>query len=54
MITVLAHHLSGPIAAAFALPPLLVVAGAVLLIRRHEPSDDVEFDWADEQDPAER
>lgn len=54
MITVLAHHLSGPIAAAFALPPLLVVGGVVLWVRRREPGDDVEFDWADEQESAER
>jgi hypothetical protein len=50
VITVLAHHLSGPIAAAFALPPLLVVGGVVLWVRRREPGDDVEFDWADDQD----
>jgi hypothetical protein len=50
IVTVLAHHLSGPLALAFALPPILVVAGAVVLLRRREPGEDEEFDWADDED----
>lgn len=56
MTPVLAHHLEGAIAAAFALPPLLLVAGAVLWLRRREPTEEQEFDWAvdDEDAPDER
>jgi hypothetical protein len=50
---VLAHHLDGAMAAAFALPPLLLVVGAVLWLRRREPGDDHEFDWAVDDDPPE-
>ncbi|MEV4422928.1 hypothetical protein AB0L40_23555 [Patulibacter sp. NPDC049589] len=49
-VVVLAHHLSGPMALAFAGPPILVVAGAVLWLRRHEPDTDEEFEWADDDD----
>lgn len=52
MNLVLAHHLEGAIAAAFALPPLLLVAGAVLWLRRREPTEEQEFDWAVDDDPA--
>jgi hypothetical protein len=47
-LVVLAHHLSGPLALAFAAPPILVVAGAVLWLRRREPEADEEFEWADD------
>lgn len=50
MTLVVAHHLDGALAAAFALPPLLLVAGAVLWLRRREPADEQEFDWT-EDDP---
>jgi hypothetical protein len=46
-VMVLAHHLSGAIALAFALPPILVVAGAVVVLRRREPDADETFAWAD-------
>ncbi|WP_320671334.1 hypothetical protein [Patulibacter defluvii] len=49
MVTVLAHHLSGPLALAFALPPILVVGGAVLFLRRRAGDEDEEFDWADDE-----
>jgi hypothetical protein len=49
-LVVLAHHLSGPLALAFAAPPILVVAGAVLWLRRREPEADEEFEWADDDD----
>jgi hypothetical protein len=49
-LVVLAHHLSGPVALAFALPPLLVVGGAVLWLRRREPGEDEEFDWTADDD----
>lgn len=53
MTFVVAHHLEGAIAAAFALPPLLLVAGAVLWLRRREPTEEQEFDWAvDDEDGA--
>lgn len=52
MTLVLAHHLEGGIAAAFALPPLLLVIGAVLWLRRREPADEQEFDWAVDEDPT--
>jgi len=56
IVTVLAHHLSGPIALAFALPPILLVGGVVLWLRRREPSEEEEFDWEDEleRDAADR
>lgn len=47
---VLAHHLSGAVALAFAGPPILVVAGAVLWLRRREPDADERFDWAEDED----
>ena len=49
-LVVLAHHLSGPLALAFAAPPILVVAGAVMWLRRREASGDEEFDWAEDED----
>ncbi|WP_210491884.1 hypothetical protein [Patulibacter sp. SYSU D01012] len=49
-VVVLAHHLNGPLALAFALPPILVVAGVVLFLRTREPGEDEEFDWADDVD----
>lgn len=49
-ITVLAHHLSGSLALAFAAPPILVVGGAVLWLRRREASPEEEFDWAEDED----
>lgn len=49
-LVVLAHHLSGPLALAFALPPILVVAGAVLWLRRQEPGEDEEFEWGPDDD----
>jgi hypothetical protein len=49
MTTVLAHHLNGALALAFAAPPILVVAAVVLWLRKHGPSDeDEDFDWDDE------
>lgn len=55
MTLIVAHHLEGGIAAAFALPPLLLVVGAVLWLRRREPTDEQEFDWAvDEDAPDDR
>ncbi len=51
MILVVAHHLEGPIAAAFALPPLILVGAVVLWLRRREPSEEQEFDWAADEDP---
>jgi hypothetical protein len=47
---VLAHHLSGPLALAFAAPPILVVAGAVLWLRRREPDEEQQFEWAEDED----
>ncbi|CAB4945754.1 unannotated protein [freshwater metagenome] len=49
-LLVLAHHLSGPLALAFAAPPILVVGGAVLWLRRREAGADEEFDWAEDED----
>jgi hypothetical protein len=49
-MVVLAHHLSGPLALAFALPPILVVGGAVLWLRRREPDEEERFEWAAEDD----
>jgi hypothetical protein len=49
-LVVLAHHLSGPLALAFAAPPIVVVGGAVLWLRRREPDGDEEFEWADDDD----
>lgn len=49
-LVVLAHHLSGALALAFAVPPILVVGGAVLWLRRREPSADEEFEWAEDED----
>lgn len=49
-LVVLAHHLSGPIALAFAGPPILLVGGAVLWLRRREPEEEEEFEWADDDD----
>lgn len=47
---VLAHHLSGPLALAFAAPPILVVGGAVLWLRRREADVDEEFDGVEDED----
>lgn len=49
-LVVVAHHLSGALALAFAVPPVLVVGGAVLWLRRREPREDEEFEWADDDD----
>jgi hypothetical protein len=49
-LVVLAHHLDGALALAFALPPILVVGAAVLWLRRREPSADEEFEWSAEDD----
>jgi hypothetical protein len=49
-LVVLAHHLNGALALAFALPPILVVGGAVLWLRRREPAEDAEFEWSAEDD----
>lgn len=49
-LLVLAHHLSGPLALAFAAPPILVVGGAVLWLRRREAGADEEFDWVEDED----
>jgi hypothetical protein len=49
-VVVLAHHLNGALALAFALPPILVVGGAVLWLRRREPGEDEEFEWTAEDD----
>ncbi|WP_022928073.1 hypothetical protein [Patulibacter americanus] len=49
-VLVVAHHLDGALALAFALPPILVVGGAVLWLRRREPSADEEFEWSAEDD----
>jgi hypothetical protein len=51
VIPVLAHHLEGGVAAAFALPPLILVIAAVIWLRRREPDADQEFDWTDDEDP---
>jgi hypothetical protein len=50
MTLILAHHLSGALALAFAAPPILVVGGAVLWMRRREAGADEEFDWAEDED----
>ncbi len=49
-LVVLAHHLSGPLALAFAAPPILVVAGAVFWLRRREADEDETFEWAEDED----
>jgi hypothetical protein len=49
-LVVLAHHLNGALALAFALPPILVVGGAVLWLRRREPSEDEQFEWRADDD----
>ncbi|MBF6620800.1 MAG: hypothetical protein ITG02_11300 [Patulibacter sp.] len=49
MILVVAHHLEGGVALAFALPPLILVAAAVIWLRRREPDADQEFDWTDDE-----
>lgn len=49
-LLVLAHHLSGALALAFAAPPIIVVAGAVLWIRRREAGADEQFEWVEDED----
>jgi hypothetical protein len=51
VILVLAHHLEGGVAVAFALPPLILVVAAVIWLRRREPGADQEFDWTSDEDP---
>lgn len=43
-VVVLAHHLNGPLALAFALPPILVVAGVVLFLRSRDTGEEEEFE----------